>query len=330
MTEHPVQEQVSKKGFHDRHEALNESRKLLRDALSKSDPVIADIMDHLSQSSGKNIRAALLLAAATNEEGFIRYDAARAAAALEILHLATLVHDDIIDDAPTRRGQPSAQMKFGKKAAVISGDYLLCLCFSMITGLSQQYPERLSIFSQAVSSLCLGELRQHKHLRDTHLSVLGYLRIIAGKTASLFSLALYTGGVLSGSDEKTCRLLGRVGYYMGILFQLVDDCLDYEADPSHVKKTVKRDLTEGVVTLPLIYAIQKKPELKAIAARENLTTSEARGIISDVMNLGGLLHAREVAEKYYKKAGLLLDQLETGERQRAIRSILDRLPGRKD
>ncbi|MDD4745638.1 MAG: polyprenyl synthetase family protein, partial [Eubacteriales bacterium] len=146
------------------------TRALIQQTLDGVDPALTDIARHLGKSSGKHIRAALLLSAATDARGLIEPDAVTAAAALEILHLATLVHDDVIDDAPTRRGLPSVQSQFGKKTAVISGDYLFCLCFSMISGMSHQYPEQISLFARAISSLCIGELNQHKHNRDSELS----------------------------------------------------------------------------------------------------------------------------------------------------------------
>ena len=180
MTEQPA-ENGAPQGPRTLQVSLNETRALIRRTLQQSDPVLADVTRHLAQGSGKNIRAAMLLAASADENGLVGQDAVTAAAALEILHLATLVHDDIIDDAPTRRGQPSVQQQFGKKTAVISGDYLFCVCFSMIAELASQHPRHIGLFSRAISQLCIGELSQHQHNRDTELSVLGYLRIIAGK-----------------------------------------------------------------------------------------------------------------------------------------------------
>ncbi|MDW7658034.1 MAG: polyprenyl synthetase family protein, partial [Bacillota bacterium] len=308
MTEQPA-ENGAPQGPRTLQASLDETRELIRRTLQQSDPVLADVTRHLAQGNGKNIRAAFLLAASADENGLVSQNAVTAAAALEILHLATLVHDDIIDDAPTRRGQPSVQRKFGKKTAVISGDYLFCVCFSMIAGQTQQYPQHISLFTKAISGLCVGELRQHQHNRDTDLSVLGYMRIIAGKTAALFALALYAGSLLGGSDEKTCRLMGRIGYNVGILFQLIDDCLDYESTAGTLQKSVKHDLTEGVITLPLIYAMQKNIGLKQLAGQANLSAAEIRDAAAEVMRLGGLNQARLVADKYYLKAGHLLEQL---------------------
>ena len=309
--------------------ALEETRDCVQKTLKESDPVLSDVMGYLADSDGKQIRAALLLAAAADDQGEVSHDAVMAAAALEILHLATLVLDDIIDDAPTRRGRPSVQEKFGKKTAVISGDYLFSVSFSLVAGLSVQFPRHINLFTRAISDLCRGELSQHRHNRDTDLSVLSYLRIFAGKTAALFTLALYAGAMLRGDDEQQCRQMGRIGYQIGILFQLIDDCLDYEETPATLRKSTKHDLSEGVITLPLIYAMQKKPDLKKLVGREMLTADDFHMVISDVMRLGGLRHARQISDKYYRKACFLLEQTAPPLRRALIRSLLDQIHSRR-
>lgn len=325
MTEQSTVENGAPQGPRPLQDALGETRALISRTLNQSDPALLAITQHLVQGSGKNIRAALLLGASADENGQIAKDAVTAAAALEILHLATLVHDDIIDDAPTRRGQASVQKKFGKKSAVISGDYLFCVCFSLIANQAQRYPQHISLFSKAISALCIGELSQHQHNRDTGLSVLGYLRIIAGKTAALFFLALYAGALLSGSDEKTCRLMGRIGYQAGILFQLIDDCLDYESTAGTLRKSVKHDLAEGVMTLPLIYAMQKDETLRELAGQASLSPADISAAAAEVMRLGGLSHARQIADRYYRKALSLLDQLDHPARRDLIRPLLEQI-----
>ncbi len=300
-------------------------RDLLGQSLASSEPVLAAVMEHLKQGSGKNIRAALLLAAASSADGQVSQDAVAAAAALEILHLASLVHDDVIDDAPVRRGQASIQQKFGKKTAVISGDYLFCLSFSLIADLASDYTDQIKLFTNAISSLCLGELRQHQHNRDMDLSVLGYLRIIAGKTAALFYLALYAGGMLAECPPDECRLLGRIGYNLGILFQLTDDLLDYESSSSQLGKSARHDLAEGVVTLPLIYALRQKPRLKELARQTDLTADQIKDIVSSVRDLGGLAKARRLSDKYYAKTRQLLDRLADQRKAGLILPLLDKV-----
>ena len=304
-------------------EALDAVRLLIARTLGKADPILADVMNHLSGGQGKNLRAALLLAAAADSRGLVPAAAITAAAALEILHLATLVHDDIIDEAPTRRGQPSIQSKFGKKTAVIGGDYLFCLCFDLIAGISAPYAGKYREFTRAMTSLCVGELSQHKHNKDVGLSVPGYLRIIAGKTAALFALALYSGAVLGGANEPACRLLGRVGFNIGMLFQLMDDCLDYEGNSETLKKSVNHDLAEGVITLPLIYAFRGNANLRQIVAGRSLAAGDIRAIVAEVVSLGGVTRTKNMIDRYDQKTRRLLDRLDDPDRRGRIVDLLN-------
>lgn len=294
----------------------------IRLTLQRSDPVLGDVMNHLASVQGKNFRASLLLAAAGAPDGSVTDDAVTAAAALEILHLATLVHDDVIDESDLRRGQPSVQSRFGKKTAVIGGDYLFTLCFTMIAGISERYPNKFHEFSQAMSGICLGELRQLKHNGDTELAVPGYLRIIAGKTAALFALAMYSGMILGEAEERESRLVARFGYFIGMLFQLADDCLDYDSDAGTLKKASRHDLSEGVITLPLIYAFRQMPQLKALVHGRALSREDINLVVSQVIELGGVARTRAMADHYADKARKLLDRLpDTAKRERLGRIL---------
>ncbi|MDD2533937.1 MAG: polyprenyl synthetase family protein [Eubacteriales bacterium] len=306
--------------------ALEQARLFVRNrieqTLNRSTAAVRDVMDHLTQSSGKYFRAYLLLAAAADENDQVPVAAVDAAAALEILHLATLVHDDIIDDAPLRRGQPSVQSRFGKKTAVLSGDYLFSLALTLLAGIAEQYPVKYSEFSRAIAQICLGELSQHQHNHDPNITVFSYLRIIAGKTAILFSLAMYAGAILNGDTEDKARRLGRFGHYLGMHFQLADDCLDYEASTETMKKQTSKDLAEGVVTLPLILALAQNPTLRSIVSRLDLSTQEIAQITSDVVNQGHVRSARAFATRYQQRAENLLSQISGATRRQRLSGIL--------
>ncbi|MDO9493895.1 polyprenyl synthetase family protein [Acetobacterium sp.] len=298
---------------------------MINETLLDTDELIQAMMQHLTLGVGKNLRAMLLLGSAMDEEGFVSQDAVIAGAAVEILHLATLVHDDIIDEADIRRGQASLQKKFGKKEAVICGDYLFCIAIAMVSEISNHYPEKLKEFTHAMTKICLGELRQFKHNSDTDLSVINYLKIIAGKTSALFSLAMYSGAIINGSSDKEARFMGRIGHNMGLAFQILDDCADYESDVEVTKKSVKHDLAEEVITLPLIFAFLKKPELKHQIQKQQLTVAEINEIIAEVVNVGGVSMAHDVAEKYYRKAKKMIDTLPNKHQRLLIGEILGRI-----
>lgn len=305
--------------------SLEAVKVLINQSLLQADELILDVMQHLTLKNGKNLRAMLLLAASSDRDCYVPPDAVVAAAALEILHLATLVHDDIIDDARTRRGQLSVQSKFGKKEAVICGDYLFCKCFSMVSEMSGQYPEQVKNFSRAMTKICSGELLQFKHNADTDLSVHNYLKIIAGKTSALFSLAMYSGAIINGDSDKDARFMARIGFYMGMAFQILDDCADYEADIEVTKKSVKHDLAEEVITLPLIFALLKNPELKERIRDRQLSTEEINEIIAEVIKIGGVSMAFDVAERYYLKAKKMINTIPDQNKCLVLSAILEKI-----
>lgn len=309
-------------------DSLAAVRSLLDRTLHQSDAVLSEIMAHLSLTTGKNVRAALLLAAAADEQGQVPASAIRLAASLEIMHLATLVHDDVIDEAPTRRGLPSIQSKFGKKIAVISGDYLFCLTFSLIADLSQDYASCLTDFSRAITRICLGEMGQLKHQGDPDLSVYGHLRIIAGKTAALFALALYVGSIARGDAEREARQLARFGYQVGMLFQVADDCLDYESTTATLRKQVHHDLADGVITLPLILHLVRHPELKPLIKPVGMSAADVETIVADVVAAGSVRQARQVADRYSRKALQLLPRIAGPERRQRLQDLLEAIQTR--
>lgn len=309
-------------------EALVAVRALLQHELLHSDALASGMTEYLASSAGKNFRAQLLLAAAAGEDGMVPHDALLAAAALELLHLATLVHDDVVDGSDMRRGRPSLRSKFGEKSAVICGDYLMCRCFLLLTGLSGEYRAQVTEVARAMMRVCLGELREYRHNGDYSLSPLGYFRIIAGKTAALFAFSLYAGGVTGGLSEREERALGWLGYYIGMAFQLVDDGMDYAADTETAGKSVQHDLAEGVVTLPLIVAMRKDPALHSRLADSGLaegivrSPSELAQVLAEVRALGGAGAARETAEKYFAKAEKQLGRVQNAARRERLAALM--------
>lgn len=304
--------------------SLDIARDLIKKTLLESDAPIAEITQYLTGSEGKNIRAMLLLASSVDEKGFVPKNALIAAAALEILHLASLVHDDVIDDAATRRGRPSVKQLFGNKPAVICGDYLFCKCFLLIAEMSASFQDRFLDVAKAMSKICLGELREYRHNGDTALGVREYFKIVAGKTSALFALSLYSGAIIGGYGEKEARRAARFGHYIGMTFQLTDDCIDYQTNGDLAQKTVRHDLAEGVVTLPLIFAMMHKPALKDTVGSV-MDSAELLRVIDDVVTLGGVKMTMDVAEKYYLKAVKILDSMSEGKRRSQFSSLLEQI-----
>ena len=231
----------------------------------------------LAGARGKMIRAAALLACAQGEDGGIPADAAELAAAVEMLHLATLVHDDVIDDADLRRGIPTLQRMYGRRTAVICGDYLLAASLRLAAQVGDRERYLDLRLPDYVGRICLGELGQHLNNGNLELTAYRYLKIIGGKTAALFEAAFYAGALFFTEEERLIRRYARLGRQIGMIFQLTDDCIDFESDEATAKKPVRSDYEQGVVTLPLIRAFEQDPAFLERARRGKLAPRWTNG-----------------------------------------------------
>ena len=293
--------------------------------LSTSPWIIRSYTRHLALSTGKLIRACSVLICAQKDDGTIPEKAIKLAAAIEILHLATLVHDDIIDDADIRRGETTLQKKYGKRTAVICGDYLLCMALKLTASLwdqSETEEYRNLQIPDYLSRVCLGELNQHVNNGNLDLSIHQYLKIISGKTAALFEASFFAGATFATREPQVLKNFGRLGRYIGMIFQLMDDCSDFEETKETMKKPVQSDYEQNVITLPLIHAFKNSSELKEKAKEEKLPRSVINKAVQDT---GGLSFTRLVAESYYNKALQLILKMDlTTEKALQLKKILDR------
>jgi octaprenyl-diphosphate synthase len=217
--------------------------------------VVSYISDYLRASGGKRVRPALLLLAngAVGSEPD-EHRVVRMAAVMEFLHTATLVHDDIIDNAEMRRGAPSINSRFGNQTAVLMGDWLYMSAFE--TSLRERSLDVLDILTCVTRKMVEGELLQLTHIGSSRVSETEYFDILECKTAFLFSACCEIGAMLGGSDAKVRRALRDYGMQGGRAFQLVDDLLDFTANDAALGKAAGVDLIEGKLTLPLIYLIE--------------------------------------------------------------------------
>jgi heptaprenyl diphosphate synthase len=202
-------------------EALQLVKQEVDQALSKAPLIIREFTKHLMASRGKFIRAVSVISCAEDEQGLVPMNAVKIAAAIEILHLATLVHDDIIDNAELRRGDITLQKKYGKRTAVICGDYLLCIALRMAASIENKKDYLELSLPDYVGRVCLGELNQHINNGNINLSIYQYLKIISGKTAALFEASFFAGAIFAGVSEKETKSYRQLGYYIGMIFQLL-------------------------------------------------------------------------------------------------------------
>lgn len=289
--------------------------------MSASPLIIRRYTEHLEWSRGKYIRAKSVLACSMNRDGLIPLRAIKIAASIEILHLATLVHDDVIDDADVRRGLPTLHKRFGHRTAVICGDYLLSVALRLAASIQdkQEYLD-LEIPDSAVK-ICSGELLEQINNGNFDLTVYQYLKIISGKTAALFEASFFAGAVLSGCEQAHLKLYKRLGHYLGMVFQLIDDCMDFEESSDIAQKPVQSDFEKDIITLPIIQTFKKKADLKQKALKRSLTKDELN---MAVYKTGSLNYTRMVARKYYNKYKGILSRMDvTKEKRHSLLDILD-------
>lgn len=299
----------------------------IRKALTSSPRIINEYLTHLSASQGKMIRAVSVLICAQDSEGKINPDAVYGAAAIEIIHLASLVHDDVIDNADLRRGKETLQKKFGKRTAVICGDYLLSLALKMTASIPNR-KEYVDIdLPDYISRLCLGELLQHINNKNLNLTVFDYIKIISGKTAALFEASFLTGAVLGGYPPAEVKKYRKIGNYAGLIFQLQDDCLDFDKTIEQAKKPVQSDYEQGVITLPLIHALEKLPDFKRKAVDQGAARADINQAVEEAQ---GLDYTKQIIGRYYKKAERYISKLDvTEEKRERVSAIVKKATGMK-
>ena len=245
-----------------------------------------------------------------------------------MFHMATLVHDDVIDDAKLRRGNETVQSKYGKDYAVYIGDYLFCVCFKILA--SNASLASIKMDCKSMSRICMGEVNQLNSRFSTRLSVKDYLSRISGKTAELFSLSLYLGAAESGCENKLAKRLWNIGHNIGMAFQIIDDILDYVGNDESIKKSAANDLKQGIFTIPFIYAYNNdKKAFKKYLEADSITDNEVKEIIELVKQNDGVDKAMDLAQKYTDKAFKDIDKLPENEYKEVLRALAEKLILRK-
>ena len=218
-----------------------------------ADPVARNVV-YLITAGGKRLRPALTLLCGACGPSANRTALIDAATAVELIHTATLIHDDIIDHSQVRRAQPSFHAKWGTERAVLMGDYLYATAFSLLARLRQ--PAVMQVMASVCQQLCRGELREVEARFRLDLTEAEYFDIIRDKTASLVAGCCQSGAMLGGCDDDTVRRLTDFGMHFGMAFQIIDDCLDLTGDQQQLGKSVLSDLDKGALSLPIIYLSQ--------------------------------------------------------------------------
>lgn len=300
-------------------EELIEVLNLMKKNVKCKDKKIEKSIMELIESGGKLLRPAFVLIGSKFGDND-KSKAIPTAAVIEMLHMATLVHDDVIDDSKLRRGKETIQSKYGKDYAVYIGDYLFCVCFKILA--TNESLQAIKVDSRAMSKICMGEVNQLNSRFSMKLSVKDYLSRISGKTAELFSISLYLGAAECKAEENVSRELGNIGHNLGMAFQIIDDILDYEGSDKSIKKSAANDLKQGIYTIPLIYAYRNNKEaFKDFLGKDHYDEEEVIEIINLVKANNGIAMAKELAEKYVNKCFKGIDKLPDNNYKTVLKEI---------
>ena len=302
----------------------------LRTLIERDPDVVSAPMADLFAAGGKRIRPALVLLAARCGA----YDLEKlisAAIAVELVHAATLVHDDVIDRAQVRRGRPTVAAKLGDEAAIVVGDFYFAKAYEQAA--FTQSPEAVAILAHAVMDICAGEVRQQaiRHRYDTDVDE--YMRRIEAKTATLLAACCDVGALLGGLSVDKRSAIRAYGRLLGLAFQIADDVLDYEGSEDEIGKPIGHDIAEGFATLPLMMALEDDKvagKLRhLLESHRELTGAEAHEVVELVRASGGPRRALERARELASEARRQLETLGAGEAQSALAGLTTYVVSRK-
>ena len=283
---------------------------------ASSHPLVSEACLHLIKAGGKRIRPTLvLLSSHAGNAGLHATDLSAAAA--ELVHLATLYHDDVMDETETRRGVPTAHSKWGTQVAVLAGDYLFACGCALGADAGGEVP---GILARAIAEVCEGQIVETASLNDPFRPVDDYFHTISLKTAALFRASCELGAATSGASENERSALVTYGEKLGLAFQVVDDILDLLGDPAVTGKTPGTDLKEGVFTAPVLIARDRDPLL---ATRLSNGDRELEHVLPDLLATGSIGATIEVAEGFRQEALTGLAALEPGAWRDSLEDLID-------
>lgn len=304
---------------------LSAIEKALRNNLEPYLPVVSHVANYIMFSGGKRIRPVLMVLCARLCGYQGTYDTTLSVA-FEYLHAATLLHDDLVDGAQVRRGNPAAHGIWGNPAVVLVGDFLLARSISLAARSG-----RMSIVEticRATAQMSEGEIYQLLHKGDLTLTEDRYMDVIQRKTACLIQAACRVGALLAGTAESEVQALDAYGYNLGCAFQIIDDVLDYTADESMLGKAIGTDLREGKVTLPLIHALaqanpQDRETMRAVLGAQTATKADVEMVIGLVEQYGGIAYAKDRAKALADRARRCLDLFEVSPTRNVLEAMAD-------
>jgi len=310
-------------------EGMQRMREVLAHQVQESSPAVRDMTDHVGRFQGKQLRAALVLLSG-EATGNSTDEHATIAAIVEMIHLATLVHDDILDGAQVRRRVACVNQRWDNPTAVLLGDFLYARAFALSTDLSSRLCSRL--LAETTRRICVGEIEQSSGRYDFEMSAERYEAIAGAKTANLYAAACELGARYPGGHEETGAEMRAFGWEVGLAFQIVDDCLDLTATEAELGKSVGTDVEDGKVTLPVLFTYRAAAETVRAQIRDLFTLPGLHGraqLLREACDLGpGVDHAQRRAAELLERARSRLADFEPGPARASLedlsRFVLDR------
>ncbi|AIQ75474.1 MULTISPECIES: polyprenyl synthetase family protein [Paenibacillus] len=307
---------------------MDQIEKELYRSVQGDDDLLTETSLHLLKAGGKRLRPVFVLMGGK----FGKYDLEklkRVAIPLELIHSASLVHDDVIDDAELRRGELTVKAKWGDKIAMYTGDYIYAKALVMTTELKN--PRIHQILSKAMIEMSIGEMEQIRDFFNSEQSVRHYLRRIRRKTALLIAVSCQLGALAAEADPEVARLLYNYGYNVGMAFQIRDDLLDLSGTEKQIGKPPGSDMRQGNITLPVIYSLEDE-RLRESLLEELKSIREGHSTVGRAIDLilsgDGIARSEELASRYIDKALAALEQLPNNKTKRNLRDIAYFITGR--
>ncbi len=292
--------------------------------LRGGDDLMTEAVLHLLKAGGKRFRPLFTVLSAHVGPNPESRDVTVAAAVVEMVHLATLYHDDVMDEAQLRRGAPSANARWGNNIAILAGDYLFATSSRLV---SQLGPDAVRIIAETFALLVTGQMRETKGPPPGEDAVSHYLKVIAEKTACLIAAAGRFGGTFSEASDEQVERLGRVGSIVGTIFQISDDIIDIESEPEESGKLPGTDLREGVHTLPVLFALRETgpgaDRLRELLRAPITDDDEVAEALTLLRASGGIAAAKDTVRQYAAQARDELAELPDVPGRHALASLVD-------
>jgi all-trans-nonaprenyl-diphosphate synthase len=294
----------------------------LKQLVGNRHPILYAAAEHLFGAGGKHLRPAIVLLvsrATITEDITARHR--RLAEITEMIHTASLVHDDVVDESDVRRGVPTVHSLFGNRIAVLAGDFLFAQSSWYLANLNNL--DVVKLLSEVIMDLATGEIQQGLNRFNTDLSTETYLQKSYYKTASLIANSSKAAGLISETSRETAEHLYNYGRHLGLSFQIVDDILDFTSSTDTLGKPAGSDLKSGNLTAPALYALEEKPDLKVLIEREFAQEGDLEKASALIHDSRGIQRSRELAAHHAKLAAEHISILEPSESRQALINLTD-------